>query len=83
MPTTIKGHVPCPECQSTQEVKHDGRKYFISCTECKTFTNYQSKIAKARIEGRLTPVDKPERRPPTPAKASGGFLESLNELFSE
>ncbi len=63
MATTIKGQATCPECGSVQEVKHDGRKYYISCTECRTFTNYQSAVAKARIENRLTPLavqEKPE-----------------------
>lgn len=96
MATTIKGTSPCPECGSTQNVKHDGRKFFITCTDCRTMTSYQSKEAKARIEKRLVPVDplpeqsetieptKTEKAPrlaPTPVRVSGSFFDSLNELF--
>jgi len=56
-------------------------------------TSYQSKEAKARIEKRLKPVDpKPEisvkieepkspKLRPTPARASGGFLDAFSEMF--
>ena len=54
---TINGTAPCPECGSKQDVKHDGRKYYINCIDCRTFTNYQSKEAKARILQRLQPID--------------------------
>ena len=92
MPTTIKGTSKCPECGSEQNVKHDGRKFFITCTDCRTMTSYQSKEAKARIEKRLKPVDpppeapetipaKPKRLPPTPARVSGGFLDAFNDMF--
>ncbi len=95
MPTVIKGTAPCPECGNTQSVKHDGRKYFITCTDCRTMTSYQSKAAKERIEKRLKPIDpKPEtdkkiefkdegkpKPPPTPVRTTGGFFEALNDLF--
>ncbi len=57
MPKVIKGHANCPECNEQQPVQFDGKKYFISCTSCRTFTSYQSKEAKARIQNRLTPVE--------------------------
>jgi len=65
MATTIKGTSPCPECGSTQSVKSDGRKYFIHCTECKTFTHYQNKDAKKRIEAKIIPIEAPETPPET------------------
>ena len=61
MTQIIKGHTACPECGDTQAVKYDGRKFYISCTHCRTFTSYQSKTAKARIEARLTPVEEQEK----------------------
>ena len=93
MPTTIKGTSKCPECGSEQSVKHDGRKYFISCTECRTFTSYQSKAAKERIEKRLKPIDPvPEptpkiekeevnKYPPRRVRASSGVLDSFDDFF--
>ena len=67
MPKTLKGHANCPECSDTQPVQFDGKKYFISCSHCRTFTSYQSKEAKARIQHRLTPVaetiSEPEEQP--------------------
>ena len=63
MPKETKGHANCPECNDTQAVQFDGRKYFISCTNCRTFTSYQSKEAKARIQQRLTPITTPEPEP--------------------
>ncbi len=60
MPKTTKGHANCPECNDTQPVQFDGKKYFINCTSCRTFTSYQSKEAKARIQNRLTPIEEPE-----------------------
>jgi len=62
---TIKGQAPCPECGSTQDVKHDGRKFYIPCTECRTMTSYQSKAAKERIEKKLVPVDPVPETPET------------------
>lgn len=59
MTAKIIGHAPCPECGDNQSVKFDSKKYFISCTSCRTFTSYQSKEAKGRIKNRLTPL--PER----------------------
>ncbi len=63
MPKTTKGHANCPECNDTQPVQFDGKKYFISCTSCRTFTSYQSKEAKARIQNRLTPLEEPKTEP--------------------
>ena len=57
MATEIRGKANCPECGEQQDVKHDGRKFFITCTACKTMTSYQSKIAKARIENKMIPLD--------------------------
>ncbi len=65
MPKTIKGHSHCPECHEPQPVQYDGKKYFISCTHCRTFTSYQAKEAKARIQARLTPVAAPEEKEST------------------
>ena len=53
MAKTTIGYAHCPECDSVQAVQSDGLKNFINCTECKTFTNYQSKVAKQRIEDKL------------------------------
>jgi len=53
MTTSIVGKLPCPDCKSEQDVKHDGRKYFINCGECRTMSTYQSTAAKDRIEQRL------------------------------
>jgi len=53
MATTIKGKLPCPDCGSIEEVKHDGRKYFIHCTACRTYTHYQTKEAQTRLQARL------------------------------
>jgi len=63
MPKEVKGHANCPECQTHQAVQFDGKKYFISCTDCRTFTSYQSKEAKARIQNRLIPVIEPVNEP--------------------
>ncbi len=63
MATTIAGQLPCPDCKSEQDVKSDGRKYFINCTECRTMSTYQSKAAKTRIEKRLFPGSEPEPEP--------------------
>jgi len=63
MPKEIKGHADCPECHAHQPVQFDGKKYFISCTDCRTFTSYQSKEAKARIQNRLVPIIEPEPKP--------------------
>ena len=65
MPKVTKGHAHCPECNEIQAVQFDGKKYFISCTHCRTFTSYQSKQAKARIQQRLTPLPEPEAKPET------------------
>ncbi len=96
MPTTIKGQAACPECGSTQPVKHDGRKYFINCAECKTMTNYQSKTAQQRLLGKLTPTatesspnekEKPEEKPAAqpklykPVRATDSLINALSELF--
>jgi len=96
MATTVKGTSKCPECGSEQNVKHDGRKFFITCTHCRTMTSYQSKEAKARIEKCIKPIDpKPEavktieakqaetkpKLPPTPARVPGGFFDVLNDMF--
>lgn len=53
MTTTIKGKIPCPDCGSIEEVKHDSRKYFIYYTTCKTYTHYQTKEAQTRLQARL------------------------------
>ena len=65
MPKTTKGHANCPECNDTQAVQFDGKKYFISCTNWRTFTSYQSKTAIERIQQRLAPIAEPET-PPEP-----------------
>ncbi len=55
-------------------------------------TSYQSKLAKARIEKKLTPIaSEPESKasiepekpklPPTPARANDSFLDAFAELF--
>jgi len=51
--THIIGQRPCPSCGSEQDIKDDGRKYYLSCKDCGTMTHYQSKAAKARIESEL------------------------------
>jgi|GEM_PF-1543733 len=72
MPKVIKGHAKCPECGDTQPVQFDSKKYFISCTACRTFTSYQSKEAKARIQNRLTPLPEPANEPePKPEPVEG------------
>jgi len=91
MPKEIKGHAHCPECNDTQAVQFDGRKYFISCTHCRTFTSYQSAEAKARIQARLIQPDKPEPVQGTPDTKTNGepfqpvrnpsFLESLTQYL--
>lgn len=60
MSKVTKGHADCPECHEQQPVQFDGKKYFINCTHCRTFTSYQSKAAKARIQERLTPLPEPD-----------------------
>lgn len=73
MPKEIKGHASCPECSDTQPVQFDGKKYFISCTSCRTFTSYQSKEAKARIQNRLTPItakEEPQEEQPEPIQGT-------------
>lgn len=90
MASTIKGYAACPECGSRQAVKGDGRKLFITCTECRTFTNYLSKDAKARIEQRLVPVEVndtlvKEPRPTIPANAVDGnpVHDTIDQLEDE
>ncbi len=55
MAKTTIGYSPCPECGSIQAVESDGLKYLIHCTDCKTFTHYQNKVAKNRIVNKLLP----------------------------
>lgn len=55
MAKTTIGYSKCPECDSFQAVQSDGLKYFIHCTGCGTFTHYQRKEAKKRIEEKLLP----------------------------
>jgi len=90
MPTTIKGHAACPECGSTQPAKHDGRKYFINCAECRTMTSYQSKAAQQRLLGKLSPIESeatstetttPEPKPYKPVRASDSVFSNLTDLF--
>ncbi len=96
MPTTIKGQAACPECGSTQPVKHDGRKYFINCADCLTFTTYQSKAAQQRVLSKLTPAatesapteigvakEKPAAKPKLhkPVRATDSLVNALSELF--
>ena len=95
MASVIKGHATCPECGSKQEVKHDTRKFYINCAECRTMTSYQSKAAQARILERMTvATDEPqlkepetkkiissEPRPAKPARANDSFFDALNDLF--
>ena len=47
----------CPECSDTQSVMYDGRKYYIKCSACGTYTNYQSKAAQAQILQRVKRED--------------------------
>lgn len=96
MATTVKGTAHCPECGAQQDVKHDGRKFFITCVECKTMTSYQSKIAKVRIERKMVPLDlepeaseiieaekqpAKEKLPARPMRASSSFLDDFADLF--
>jgi len=72
MPKVTKGHAACPECTEIQPVQYDGKKYFISCSHCRTFTSYQANVAKARIQQRLTPVeDVPAEPTPQPERVEG------------
>ena len=67
MASVIKGKAKCPECGSNQDVKHDGRKFYINCSECRTMTNYQSKVAQARVLERMTVEPKEPKPAPLPA----------------
>ena len=76
----VKGKASCPECGAAdQDVKYDGRKYYIHCAECRTTTTYQSKSAQARVLKKIA-VDIPEKRlPSVPASegdrsVGGGFF---------
>ena len=80
MPKTIKGHAHCPECKQQQPVQYDGKKYFISCTHCRTFTSYQAKEAKARIQARLTPVVVPEEKENTPLENQPEPVQGTPEI---
>ena len=51
------GQATCPECGEAETVMHDGRKYYIKCSSCGAFINYQSAKARARIEAKLKPVE--------------------------
>ena len=55
MRKTTKGYSRCPGCDALQPVMTDGFKYFIHCSECHTFTHYQVKSAKNRLEEKLLP----------------------------
>jgi len=60
------GQANCPECGHTETVMNDGRKSYIKCSapDCRTFTNYQAKTSKERIQKRLTAIPEPEPAPP-------------------
>ena len=82
------GYAHCPECDSIQAVESDRLKYLIHCTECKTFTHYQTKAAKNRIEqkllpdmtGELEPIDEPESpEPETTSKQETTPVEELEK----
>jgi hypothetical protein len=92
------GNATCPECGHNETVMSDGRKFYIKCgaESCRTFTNYQAKPAKARIQKRLTglgpepesePVKKPDPPPKQPEKTevttkrSSSFFDSLEDIF--
>ncbi len=66
MAKTTIGYSPCPECGSVQAVQSDGLKYLIHCTDCGTFTHYQRKEAKKRIEEKLLPEAFGELEPVEP-----------------
>ena len=53
MTTDIIGQLPCPECNSTTDLKTDGRKHTLKCHHCGLLAYYQTQQAKAHIEGRL------------------------------
>ena len=54
---TAIGQAACPECGDPQTVMYDGRKYYIKCSACGTYTNYQSKAAQAQILQRVKRED--------------------------
>ena len=53
MTTEVIGQLPCPECNTTTDLKSDGRKYTLKCPECGVLAYYQSQSAKDHIEMRL------------------------------
>ena len=53
MTTTVIGQLPCPECNTTTDLKSDGRKHTLKCPECGVLAYYQSQNAKQYIEQRL------------------------------
>ena len=69
MAKTTIGYSHCPECDSVQAVQSDGLKYLIHCSDCGTFTHYQRKEAKKRIEEKLLPEVTEELEPIEPEAA--------------
>ncbi len=53
MTTDVIGQLPCPECNTTTDLKSDGRKHTLKCNACGVLAYYQTQQAKAHIEQRL------------------------------
>jgi len=53
MTTEVIGQLPCPECNTTTDLKSDGRKHTLKCNHCGVLAYYQSQQAKQQIEQRL------------------------------
>ncbi len=90
----VIGHATCPECSETNPVWSDGRKYYIKCSSCHTFTHYQSKPAKERLLTKLQPLEEePDKPESLPARASetpstppldavnGGFFDDYGNYY--
>ncbi len=85
------GYAHCPECDSVQAVESDRLKYLIHCTECLTFTHYQTKAAKNRIEQKLLPdmtdelepIDEPEALEPENTSEPESQPEEASETKPE
>ncbi len=91
MAKTTIGYAHCPECDSVQAVQSDGLKHFIHCNDCNTFTHYQRKAAKNRIEEKLLtdlseelePLEpEPENKTlPEPPVKPKSFFEALADYL--
>ena len=82
---TVKGRCECPECGSTQDLKHDGRKFFISCTDCGTLIHYQSKKARLRAENKLrASLNAPEEKAENlPERSGKDVLQVSGDTWAE